>query len=311
MRPVNSSISIARSCNLEEVANLPDLLLIRSISIEARSERTRSALFDSACVWELIGGDEDQVTFDCQGKELRLSLRSDESQVQFVSETRHRAVVIDITGFEHAHWAWLVRAALMSEARSIGAIYCEPENYTFSESPMGGEFFALSEKIRGIEPLPGFASIVPRHGNFVFVPMLGFEGPRLSYMIEQVQPNQALTYPIVGVPGFQLEFPFYSVQGNRRVLLNEEHIWGNRRLANANCPSSVYTVLDNIRREHPEKVMKIAPIGTKPHALGAILFKLNFEDQVDIVYDNPIRKAGRTSGYSRTLFYNIGLYRKA
>jgi len=220
-----------------------------------------------------------------------------------------RAVVIDITGFEHAHWAWLVKSSLESTAKSVATLYVEPERYAFSDSPIGGEFFDLSERIRGINPLPGFATIRQRRDAFVFVPLLGFEGSRFTYMIEQVQPNQTLTYPVIGVPGFQLDFPFFTVQGNRRALLKEEGLWGNRRFARANCPGSIYALLREIRSEHGDKVMKIAPIGTKPHALGAVLFKIYHEDSVDLIYDHPIRKPGRTLGASNALLYNLTPYR--
>jgi hypothetical protein len=56
---------------------------------------------------------------------------------------------------------------------------------------------------------------------------------------------------------------------------------------------------------NPVDLLKIAPIGTKPHALGAVLFCLSRPDSVELVYDHPIRKANRTIGASRLLVYTI------
>jgi hypothetical protein len=51
--------------------------------------------------------------------------------------------------------------------------------------------------------------------------------------------------------------------------------------------------------------LQIAPIGTKPHALGAVLFCLSRPRSVELVYDHPIRKLGRTTGASRLLVYDV------
>jgi len=45
--------------------------------------------------------------------------------------------------------------------------------------------------------------------------------------------------------------------------------------------------------------------GTKPHALGAILFAIAHSDDVEIVYDNVKRKVGRTTGVARCLVYGV------
>ena len=50
-------------------------------------------------------------------------------------------------------------------------------------------------------------------------------------------------------------------------------------------------------------------IGTKPHAVGAVLFYLDSPSDVELVYDHPVRKADRTMGTSRVCVYNISLLR--
>lgn len=311
MRAVSESLCTAEVVDIADIARLPDLLLVRASTAEDRSTETVDNAFSACSVWVLDNevSNDDIIVFRTKSDSNTISLRSMSSKCEFQREIERRTVVIDITGFEHSHWAWLVRAALESTANNVSALYVEPKSYTFSDQPVGGEYFDLSEKIRGINPLPGFARILPKRGASVFVPLLGFEGPRLTYMIEQVEPNGMLTYPVIGVPGFQADFPFFTINGNRRALLKEPRIWGNRRYARANCPGSAYSVLKEIRAEHPDKVMKIAPIGTTPHALGAVLFKYHFDDSVDLIYDHPIRNPRRTSGASNHLLYNLNRYR--
>lgn len=45
-------------------------------------------------------------------------------------------------------------------------------------------------------------------------------------------------------------------------------------------------------------------MGTKPHALGAALFATVFDD-VELVYDHPIRKQNRSSGAGRCHVYHV------
>ena len=70
------------------------------------------------------------------------------------------------------------------------------------------------------------------------------------------------------------EYPFYAYHGNRSAL-TETQAWKDVRFAIANCPFSLYYLLEDVAYDYPGDMLKIAPIGTKPHALGAILFALN------------------------------------
>ena len=52
-------------------------------------------------------------------------------------------------------------------------------------------------------------------------------------------------------------------------------------------------------------VLKVAAIGTKPHSIGAVLQAIAHPERIELVYDHPIRKAGRTEGEYRTLLYHV------
>jgi hypothetical protein len=64
-------------------------------------------------------------------------------------------------------------------------------------------------------------------------------------------------------------------------------------------------LLEEIHAEFPEYYMYIAPVGTKPHALGAVLFAMKRSSEVEIMYDHPKRKAKRTSGVSLVHVYAV------
>jgi hypothetical protein len=171
-------------------------------------------------------------------------------------------------------------------------------------NPTEGEIFDLSERILGIAPIPGFASFARVKDDFCFVALLGFEGTRVAYLLEQVQPVGDRIIPIVGVPGFRAEYPFATYTGNRLPLM-ESDAWRRVRFADANCPFSLYYLLQQLSDEYGGSYLKIAPVGTKPHAIGAALFVIDDPSRRELVYDHPVRKAERTTGIARLLAYDV------
>lgn len=241
---------------------------------------------------------------EIDGQLSSYSLRSREQLQKFFADVKRDTCYLDITGLPHHVWAPLVRAALALKKNLIG-VYVEPLDYKHSPTPTEGEIFDLSERISGISPIPGFVSLAESEDeNVCFVPLLGFEGTRFSYLLEQVQPPGGKIVPVIGAPGFRPEYPFYTYQGNKLALL-ETRSWRSVKYAAANCPFSLFYTLQDIAQEHPGDSLKIAPIGTKPHALGAILYAISSPSTVELVYDHPIRKSKRTSGAAQILVYHL------
>jgi hypothetical protein len=193
------------------------------------------------------------------------------------------------------------------KSHHVFGVYVEPKRYTLSDTPTEGDLYNLSEKIRGIKPLPGFAVLRREVDDACFVPLLGFEGTRFAHVLEQVQPSAEQTFPIVGVPGFRAEYPFIAIRGNQ-VQLEQDRYWLSIRLAAANCPFDVFHVLRDIYEACVGDFLKISPIGTKPHGLGAILFALSAPQHVELIYDNPVRTSQRTTGEARLCLYDVGTF---
>jgi len=190
----------------------------------------------------------------------------------------------------------------------LAVVYVEPTDYRHSAAPTEGEIFDLSERIAGVAPIPGFASLNEvADENSRFVPLLGFEGVRLAHILEHVQPQGRKITPIIGVPGFRAEYPFYSFLGNRSVLV-KTGAWRNTMFAPAFSPFSLFYVLEELANESDIVHLKIAPIGTKPHALGAVLFALTRPSMVELVYDHPVRKPERTQGTGRLWVYHLSAF---
>ena len=239
------------------------------------------------------------------GSRIKLQLRSGNQLRDFFSKIRSEIIYLDITGLAHHVWAPLLRAAI-DTSKQIYVVYVEPRTYTFSRTPTEAEIFDLSETIHGISPLPGFSVLSEPEDeeSVLLVTFLGFEGHRLAYVLEQVQPPGKKIIPIIGVPGFMPVFPFHTYLGNKNILAPGTLHTQIRHIM-ANSASDAFYALQKIVAEYPGHALKIAPIGTKPHALGAILFAIRSNQAVEIVYDHPIRKANRTIGSANILLYDI------
>jgi hypothetical protein len=248
---------------------------------------------------------ETQSSFQLKGDTSFISLRSElEIQTLWKDAAPGVKVYIDITGLTHSVWAGILKAALSAKLEVL-AVYVEPDMYSRSAAPVEGQIYDLSTSIQGISPLPGFATLSSRNSEkFTFIPLLGFEGPRLRYIVEQIQPGYEYITPIVGSPGFKPWYVFETYVGNKGAL-TETEAWQAIRYAPANCPFSCFYLLEEIAKDSAGQSLKIALIGTKPHALGAVLFTLANSTPVELVHDHPIRKAGRTGGTARLLVYHV------
>jgi len=231
-------------------------------------------------------------------------LRSEKRLTEFWARSGEGSICIDITGISTHIWPILVRSAL-GTGRQVDALYIEPAAYNFRGDPDDWALYELSERRIGVEPLPGFGGLrgVPSE-RLTFVALLGFEGARIAHALErdEIEPGKAIS--IVGAPGFRPEYPIHTILSNRIVLRDDDR-WQYVRYVRANCPFSLFRQLDEIALSAPEDVLRIALMGTRPHALGAVLFAVLSTGRVELIHDYPIPHRNRTSGHSRALLYHL------
>jgi hypothetical protein len=288
-----------------------DSVYVLGTSVEQRSTYSKEwedrAAAKGVEFVRIVRQDPTSIEAVISGTSKPIALRSSEQIKSIWTSVGPKPVYIDITGLSHHVWAPLLKSAL-AHAPQLKSVYVEPLDYRIRANPMEGEIYDLSEKISGISPIPGFASLTNANDDDVcFVPLVGFEGTRLAYIIEQVQPPGGKILPVVGVPGFLPHYPFQTYHGNQLPFVQTQ-AWKNVHYATANCPFSLFYVLDDIAAKYPRDLLKIAPIGTKPHALGAVLYNIARPRQVELVYDHPIRKRERTTGTARLLVYHISAF---
>jgi hypothetical protein len=286
----------------------PDSAYIYGTSTEVRSAHSdewEATASDVAFV-RIIDQAESSFRVERPDRVFDVAVRSREQLDQFLQSLGRKRLYIDMTGLEHQVWAPLIRAALDARVTTL-VTYVEPLEYARNRAPKEGDIFDLSEEIKGISPLPGFASLQELGDDFCFVSLLGFEGFRFKHAVQQLEPPPNRIFPIVGVPGFRPDYPFYTYDGNRPTLIATGS-WSNVRFARANCPFSLCYALDDIGSTYPSASLKIALIGTKPHALGAIIHTLMSSKPVELIYDHPKRKKARTRGAGRMLVYHISAF---
>lgn len=247
------------------------------------------------------------VSFDCVEVSIKgasfekISLRSNKELSKLFDGV---CFLIDITSLKHNVWAPIIRY-VKENAIKCRVLYAEPDKYKKHPSPSSETTFDLTTSFEGMLPLPSFSTIIDPDDveKSIFVPLLGFEGSRPIRLLSAIEPEPK-TIAIIGVPGFKIEYPTYTITCNKR-LFTDYKVGNNIRYARASCPFEVYNILAEIKKDFPEHYMYIAPVGTKPHALGAVLFAIDNPDSTEIVYDNPVGKEGRTEGRAQIHIYEL------
>lgn len=290
----------------EELTLLENTVYFYGISPEERSnEYDKLKIVESVTLFEITKTDgEDTIEV---GTEKRLINLRNLSEISALIESFGKAnIYVDVTGLDNRVCAPLIKQCIKcfndGKVNSVRVIYIEPHEYDIKKFRSEGEgvYFDLSEKIEGIAPLPGFIKLFPNEREVFLIALLGFEGGRFIHLIEQVECTNKNIFPVIGLPGFRLEYPHIAFWGNQKPL-KDTGSWRNVKYASANSVVEVYFLLKEMKSQYPEAFFKIAPIGTKPHAIGAMIFATKFEVETELVYDNPIRKKKKTKGVGKVI----------
>ncbi|MEJ1922233.1 hypothetical protein [Microbacterium sp. KHB019] len=227
----------------------------------------------------------------------------DQSALRQLLSVIDSPLLMDITSMDHIVWAPLVKT-LVQNRWDFRVMYLKPDDYRRTTS-LGREFWELSDEIEGLAPLPGFISISPDDGrDFQFVPLLGFEGHRFDHVLVAREVDSERVIPVIGSPGFRPEYATETVLANRAAL-ERDFIFARQEFAAAACPFDLFFLIEHLRSRHPEDWFVIAPIGTKPHALGAVLQAIRHPADTELVYDHPKRRKDRSSGGGRICVYDL------
>ncbi|WP_455537462.1 hypothetical protein [Prevotella koreensis] len=250
---------------------------------------------------ELEIDDQDQMIDVTKGQ--RVSLSSSNEISEYLKKYTPTVIYIEVTGMSCRLVAPMMSYSILNDMQ-VYIVYSEPQQYLLNEFKKEGIHEDLSEACRGVYPLPGFVKVLPHREDPLFVAMLGFEGGRLTYLITTQQPTAERIRPVIGMPGYRIDYPFESYWGNRNSLRTTK-AWERVEYAEANSIVDSYMTLKKISADNRNPEMVIAPIGTKPHAIGAILYAIKNPRKVELLYDNPKRSLSRTDGVGRILCCDV------
>lgn len=254
----------------------------------------------------IVEGAEDMVELVEEGVPTdTLNLHRAHMILTVIREKKPTFVYLDVTGMGCRVAAPILKV-LLEENIEARVVYAEPSDYIVKEFQKEGLHNDLSETVEGVKPLPCFVNLIPYDEDDppVFVSLLGFEGGRFAYLVNDQNPLDKRIRPIIGVPGYKMNYPFISLWGNRNVLMLRR-CWNRIEYAEANSIVDIYFKLNQIYRKNHHSRMLVAPIGTKPHAIGAIIYAIKHPNEVEIIYDNPKRTLHRTNGVGRVSICDV------
>ena len=109
-------------------------------------------------------------------------------------------------------------------------------------------------------------------------------------------------YVVFGVPAFQVGWEMNAFANNIETIkiIPEYEIL----FCGADNPRAVYEILEELLEGKKTNSFYVAPLGTKPHAIGVAIFCSKNPD-VGILYDHPMRQEGRSSNLGACHLYSV------
>jgi len=209
---------------------------------------------------------------------------------------------IDISCMTKPYFYFIIK--LLKErfgVENLSVFYTEPKSYLFPKGLFNA--FHTSSGPLSILEIPGYSGLENRGAKRKLIILLGFDGDLSKEITLDVSPHETII--INGFPSYTPKFKDISLISNEKLV--SDH---NNRVeySRANNPFEIYNLLQFIKgNEKEDSFMNIAPLGTKPMALGACLFALHNPD-VRIVYPLPDKYENKYSDMSwNTWIYDLPL----
>lgn len=205
-------------------------------------------------------------------------------------------VVLEATTLGFVEIFLCCRALQKLGLHSLDMTYVEPAEYTrpLRSQPLHRRDFALSDEVPGFRAIPSAAFIIDDRRPQKAVFFLGYEERRLDRALEDFPLRPSMCAVVFGVPAFQPGWEMDAFANNIKVI-RHKGVEGGVHFCGAENPSAAVDILSRVYEERvQDERLFVAPIGTKPHGIGAALFAAAHPD-VGILYDHPRRKTGRSS----------------
>lgn len=277
-----------------------DLAVIGNEAIDARSR--------AACVFSSSHSSSSfRMSYDVASKQIMI----DQSGVQHGAIRAKlrgtNSLLVEATTLNCPEILHLLRAAKDEGIEKVSFLYLEPLEYcrTLKGQLSDRRDFDLSENCR-FQSLHGFMANLHEipQGQAVF--FLGFEKARLGQALEQEEVlRQWVKHAVFGVPAFEPSWEIDSIANNVQHLASSHY---QVQYAPASGVDAAYRLLNQLL--HDDKTgspIVVAPLGTKPHTIGASLFLVehNAFDRAVLLYDHPQQRQERSADIRRWHLYDV------
>lgn len=215
-------------------------------------------------------------------------------------QMRGRGIVVDITTLPHPFFLALINQLKAIAPKRVYCTYAEPAEYAKVKD--GNE--TQSDLSAGFGTLRILPSLVqdPAEGETLLVSFLGFEGERLKSLLENENSARRLL-PILGFPAYRPGWHLRTMQENF-VALRDQANHLPFRAVDASSPFEARNAILNVAAQNKDAAIKVALLGTRPHALGALLAHLAMPS-IHLIYDHPIEKSQRSQGIANVHVYDV------
>lgn len=216
------------------------------------------------------------------------------------------SLLVEATSLSYPELLYTLAAAAQEKVKSISLLYVEPLGYrrNIEQNLCDHRDFNLSEN-RRFRAIPGFMTNLGEIATGQAVFFLGYEGARFGQAMQQEEVLQSWRKHIVfGVPAFESGWEIDAIANNIDYISSDDQI----QYVAASSVSAAYRLLNELRASDKEQnPVLVAPLGTKPHAIGAALFLIEHDamDQAVLLYDHPERSTARTEDIRRWHLYDV------
>lgn len=212
-----------------------------------------------------------------------------------------KSILMDLSSLDHVLIMFLTKQLLTNiTPKALFASYIRPEKYNNKEETEG---FGLSEKVRSIEAVPGFAK--RECDNQTLCAFLGFEGVRIKNVLETVH-SIGRFVPIVAFPSGDPQWYNVTILNNMDMLQSEARDVAIHKCFSEGIFSAVNLLESTISQD--EKIV-LAPLGTRPHSMVCAIFACRRQN-ARIIYDFVVENENRAVGISNITIYHLSSFIK-
>lgn len=293
---------------LNQIPKEDNCIFFYSTSLDNRS----TSIFNHYSTLKLckILYEEDNYSFsvECNFLPKLRSVRIINLQNELIEKLIFDTIYLDATSLGFAELLLLLDGINKSnKIRTVKIIYAEPEKYAKKERSLQDDEFDLTNSFKNSRKIPPFSLMIDSSSGSKaeLIVLLGFENDRLGRILEN---DDGAIYekitPVVALPAFTPGWENISLRRHHSVLNKLNQL----EFSPANNPYETYEILKKIKNNSRYTNLIIAPIGTKPHGLGAIVFLINSKEKklnIGIVFDFPIKKEDRTDGLGKIHIYTV------